>query len=675
MKLNFKPKQVAFLDFETQSMCPLETHRKYAMDESTNALTCCVKVDDTMYRMGPYLSASDKQQLVNIAAERVLVAHNAPFDAAIWEYTEKLPEATWFDSLPCARAAGYPGGLDKLSLAMGGRGKDKNGSKLIDLLCILKHGKVPAIGPAHGLLMDYNAQDVEELEFIYNRVKDFGEPDVMTVDHIINERGIPINRAMLQAIIDIYAQNAKANGDELADLAKLDGASINPKSSKQMRKWLLQQGFDMESIGKPAVQALLNDPEKFFVGDSEIEGPLQMVKEAIELRREVAGIGRGKADKIFSLIDHDGIIRDQFVYYGAHTGRWTSRGMQLHNMPSTLKAVDTRILEPTYPAVLEACKIASEKTKTIVTVSDVCGVMLRRLVDLKEVIAADYASIEARCLAWVADAQRMLTIYADPKKSLYLDMGKSVFQREISKKEDPKEYQIAKAIVLGCGYGMSGAKFDFVMRQRESREVLDTMRNAGVDAYAAVKQYRSTYPEIPAVWKAYGDAVMSAVNGSPTEAGKCQFTMVGKDLHMILPSGRPLIYRNARIEMQVPLYCAMYNMPEVPVPTVVYEGTRTKGFLYGAKICENACQAICRDLLADAIVKCEQASLCPRIHVHDEIVCQNTPDKLNLLLEIMSAGPAWAKDFPILVEGYAGDQWSKVSHGYIERNALSGVIL
>lgn len=91
--------------------------------------------------------------------------------------------------------------------------------------------------------------------------------------------------------------------------------------------------------------------------------------------------------------------------------------------------------------------------------------------------------------------------------------------------------------------------------------------------------------------------------------------------------------------------------------------------------CENACQAICRDLLADAIVKCEQASLCPRIHVHDELVCQNTPDKLNLLLEIMSEGPAWASDFPILVEGYAGDQWSKVSHGYIERNALSGVIL
>ncbi len=130
MKLNCSPSKVAFLDFETQSMHDLKksTHTRYAKDPSTKILTCVVKVGNDLFRMGPYLTETDKDVLRNIAKEYTLVAHNAPFDAAIWE-AAGLGPVEWFDTLPCARAAGLPGALDKLSKSLGGRGKDKNGER------------------------------------------------------------------------------------------------------------------------------------------------------------------------------------------------------------------------------------------------------------------------------------------------------------------------------------------------------------------------------------------------------------------------------------------------------------------------------------------------------------------------------------------------------------------
>lgn len=684
MKLNFNPHKVAYIDFETQSECDLtkSTVKKYAQHSSTKALTCVVKVEDKVLKLGPYLTTEDKNILLRISEQYVLVAHNAPFDAAIWEDTLKLPEATWFDTLPCARAAGLPGGLDKLSKALGGRGKHKDGERLIQMLCCIKNGRIPAIGPAHQLLMEYNVQDVEELEIVYNRVKDYGEPEVMEVDRIINDRGIPVNEQLLFALRDMFEQNSKKFGDEFAEFTKdpdrLEG--LNPRSPKQLHIWLQTRGVNItdkdgkQSLGKPIVQQFLANPEEYVVDGNGEE--LAAVKEMLELRRELAGVGRGKVDKALELID-GGRIYDQFIYFGAHTGRWSSRGLQLHNMPSALKvSVDMRHIEPTYEAVSTVAKEVSERTKTHVTVSDCLNIMLRRIVEVDNLLVVDYGAVEARCLAWLANAPTMMAAYNDPKESLYLRMGDVVFQRRIDKKQEQLEYVLCKALVLGCGYGMSGAKFKAQCAIRESREFMKMLEDTNIDLAECVKTYRKTYPEVPKLWSAMGEAALTALRDGSTNAGKCEFRMVGTDLRMVLPSKRPVIYRNARVEMVVPAYCKMYGMPETAIPTVTFDNPRGfRGFLYGAKITENACQAICRDLIAEALVHLEQDGLPVILHVHDEIACAGPDNKLERMCEIMTCPASWADGFPVLVEGYSGKQWTKTYDGYRDIKMLRGKVV
>jgi DNA polymerase bacteriophage-type len=680
MKFNWHPTKPAFLDFETQSRVDLTSRRRYASDPTTHPLTCCIKTPDgKMHRFGPYLTSDDKAKMRAIADECTLVAHNAPFDAAIWEMSAGLGEAEWYDTLPVARSAGLPGKLDDIGIILTGEGKDKNGKRLVDMLCILGPKRaVPALGPAHDLLMNYNQRDVELLEQIYYRVHGAGMPDQMSVDYVINQRGVPINREYIHQLYDLYElnqENLRAEFDQST-------GGTNPNSPKQVKEWLANLGFAVESIGKHAIKDLIATPEKFYTygQDDNFDSAVESMIISLDQRREVTRVGKGKAEAIIEALDDDDRIRDQFVYHGAHPGRWAGRGAQFHNMPAVIaRTIDSRSIPLNYEAIKLAAQEASVKNGYKILNADILSTMLRTSVQTDNMLIADYAAVEARGIAYIADEMKMLNLFSDPHKSVYIDMGTIVFGRPITKKGDADEYNMAKTLVLGCGYGMSGAKFEHTCKSRGVS--VATFEKAGMKASDAVKVYRQAYPRIPAVWKEVGDAVLLAVGGVPMEAGKCKFYMQGLNMICELPSGRKMTYRNARIEQRVPGFVKMYNMPEMTVPTVVFDlprlfGTKCKeGFLYGSKMCENIVQAMCRDFVAETLVNLESEGMRPFIHVHDEIGCEADESKLDRFMEIMSTPPTWAPNFPLLAEGYSGAIWSKLTKGYRTQDAINGRML
>ena len=120
----------------------------------------------------------------------------------------------------------------------------------------------------------------------------------------------------------------------------------------------------------------------------------------------------------------------------------------------------------------------------------------------------------------------------------------------------------------------------------------------------------------------------------------------GRDVAAFLPSGRPVVYNEVR---ESP---GKYTRPELS-----YQGTKFREHLYGGKLCENLIQAFCRDLMADALVRAEDAGLEPVLHVHDEIVCR--AGNLDALHGVMTTLPEWAEGFPIGAAGHEGMRYRK----------------
>ncbi|EEH8063309.1 DNA polymerase [Salmonella enterica] len=81
----------------------------------------------------------------------------------------------------------------------------------------------------------------------------------------------------------------------------------------------------------------------------------------------------------------------------------------------------------------------------------------------------------------------------------------------------------------------------------------------------------------------------------------------------------------------------------------------SKQYTYGGKLSENVTQALCRDLLAYALVNVELNMKWPIVlHVHDEIVCDvPKTDEYSIqgLISKMCELPSWAAGFPLAATG------------------------
>jgi DNA polymerase len=174
-----------------------------------------------------------------------------------------------------------------------------------------------------------------------------------------------------------------------------------------------------------------------------------------------------------------------------------------------------------------------------------------------------------------------------------------------------------------------------------------------------VRGWRKLHAPIVRFWYRMQDAFVSAVQGRRAEVACFAFepSSDGSAVAAILPSGRPIVYEDARAT-QTP---GRYGRPRWELS---YQGSKPhREHVYGGLLTENLIQAMCRDLLADALVRSEAAGLCPVLHVHDEIVAEVPAsvarEGYEYLHEIMTTLPAWAEWFPIGAAGHFGRRYRK----------------
>jgi len=298
---------------------------------------------------------------------------------------------------------------------------------------------------------------------------------------------------------------------------------------------------------------------------------------------------------------------------------------------SLVRRGDYALLEMLYPSVPE---VLSELIRTAFIPREGC-----------KLIVADFTSIEAVVLAWLAGEKWTLDAYT-AKRDLYIENAEIMFgtpKGSIDKKSPLR--QKSKIAVLACGYGGSvGALKAFGALEMGLKEE---------DLKPLVDAWRAANPSIVRFWWEADKAARVAVRDKTvTTTHGIKFAYQSGMLFVTLPSGRQLTYVKPRLdENRFGNECVSY---EGVGGTKKWERIET----YGPKIVENCVQAVARDILYHAMNTLRNCDIV--LHVHDEIVIE--ADKrmsVEAVCEQMSRLPTWAAGLPLRAEGFECDFYQK----------------
>jgi DNA polymerase len=644
------------IDFETQSLASLESigGRLYARHETTKVICMVAKLPDGHFVEWSPPAPLPADLVRAIETGTPVLAHNANgFDRFIWESLRWPSPSAWLDSLPLARLLGLPGSLDGIGETVLGRRKDEEGHRLTKSLSRpdRKTGLLPTVTPAtRARVGAYCRRDVELLadaQTVVFAAAAHVEADVRAVDVAINDRGFAFDRELAHAVIDCEASWVR-------EAQKHSPVSPTVLASQQkLRRWLSEAGVSVKDVRAGTLEALLDDAD--LPDDA---------RRVILARVASASITSHKLRAALQRLSPDGRLRDALVFHAAHTGRWSGRGFQPHNLPRGLRKLDS---EAAVGAALDRNldRLRALAADAEADVEEVLGALVRPCVVAPQgstLGIVDYSSIEARGLMWLGGDVTALKAFEEGMDT-YKVLAASLLGVPVDA-VDEDQRNLGKAAELGCGYGMGAARLE---GYAEAYNVVWSL--LPVTPTHVVEGWRDAHPAVAGdrtgdvfnghvvrvggLWKDLEFAAKLAAAGDRIEVSYTRWERVGDAVVCILPSGRRLTYRKAEVEEIRTRWGSLK-------PTFTYELRGQRVTTYGGKLVENVTQALCRDLLAHSLVELERAGIRTVLHVHDEVVAElDAPEQLARMKEIMCTAPDWALGLPLAVKGGTATRYSK----------------
>lgn len=602
---------VLYIDIETYSDVDLLKYGVYRYAESPafEILMAAWSLDGSETRVA--VGREEIEAVPGLRDPSVLkVAHNAQFERVCFSAFFGLPAGQyldpeeWEDTAALAAVAGYPRGLGALAVALGAQEKDEAGTALINWFCKPDRKGQRRLPQDHPEKWDqfvaYCAQDVDTLRDVHRLLPGWPsdlERRVFMVDQRVNDRGIKVDLEMAEACIAADEEGRARAGEELKDLLGID----NPGSVPQITAALEKTGLKLPSLRADGIKKLLASGELTQVQTRALE--LRQLTALVAARKYAAALGSSSAD---------GRLRGQFRFFGAHTGRWSSRGVQIQNLPrAELAQTEEHILD-----VLLGNNPGPEVLKGLV-----------RALFVGPFTVVDYSAIEARGLAWVAGEEWVLEAFRN-KRDIYVETA-----NRMSTPSNPMTRQHGKVAVLALGY-------------QGGKDALRNMGATGTDEELTVLRdlYREANPRIQRLWFSMERAF---VEGGTAGRLRVQKANRGRDRHLILPSGRALIYRGVRVAGSGRDQRILFNDPR-----------GHDADTYGGRLVENAVQAICRDVLAQALVSLDDAGYEVVGHVHDEVIVDGEAP-VDEVASVMCKMPGWARGLPLDAEGFTTQRYRK----------------
>ena len=628
-------------DFETRSVIDLPKRgvHIYASDPDTDVWCFAYAFNEEPVDIWIKGDPLPKRIETHIKSGGIFKAWNASFELAIWNSIMvlrygwpilKIEQCRC--SMASAGAMSLPLGLDKSAKALNvDDEKDAEGYRL--MLRMSKPRKINDIGeitwwkePARlERLYEYCKQDVEVERSVDKKTRPLkdSEQKLWELDQIINNRGVPVDIVSVKSAIKWCDNERTKLNDEMAEATKYQVRDCSDIVG-------LQAFAGVTSVAKGEL-------------DKHIETAKGPILKALKLRREFAKTSTKKLEAFERGTMRDGRMRGIFQFYGApSTGRWAGRRVQPQNFP-----------RPTCSQQEIERRIDEMDMGSLQGVSD----CLRGMISApegKELICADFASIEARVLAWMAGQKDVLEVFKSGG-DMYKHAATGIYNVKYA--EVTKDMrQIGKVAVLALGYG--GSKGAFNSMAKGYGVEMTAKQVEGI-----VKKYREANNHIVNWWWSLERGATRAIKfqrdgGKIIKAGGTVFRHNKGHLWLKLPSGRLMCFPRARLEDVTKAWGTSEGI------TYVGENNYTKKLerlnTYGGKLAENIVQAIARDLLAEAMLRLENANYKICGHIHDEIVAiMPEGGSLKQFETLMSANPDWAKGLPLGAEGWVGRRYRK----------------
>ncbi|MBT5303827.1 MAG: XRE family transcriptional regulator [Candidatus Scalindua sp.] len=598
----------------------------------------------------PNLDSSFNHVVDTIEQGYLFHAHYSMFENYIWHNIlvkrygwPIIPLRQWRCTAALAASHALPRSLENAAKALElSHQKDMGGKRIMLKMCkprkITKNNddKWHEDPEDFQKLYEYCIDDVEVEREIDNTLPALSpmEQEVWFLDQLINTRGIAVDMDLVDSAIHLSKQHIEECNDKMFYLT--DGMVDKATQVARMKQWMMTKGAFVDSLDKAAVDKLIADNVDPVIFD------------VLRLRQQVGKTSVAKFEAIKNAVAEDGRVKDSLIYHGASTGRWTGKIFQPHNLPrgsikdtetciKMIKRRDLETLKFLYPNVMDAMS------------SCVRGALVAG--PGKDLLVVDFASIEARVLAWVAGEEGSLNEFRTGEDS-YVKMAEAIFNTT----EITKDMRfVGKTAVLGCGYGM-GWKIFQASCASMGQEVSEKLARKAVDAF------RKKNAKIKKLWYSVENAAKYAIS-YPNE-WMLNWKKEGDFLYYKLPSGRKLAYHHPKIERKE----KFDQMQDVLTFMGVSMGNHyTRQDVWGGTLVENIVQAIARDLLAEAMLRVEKAGYKVVLHVHDEIVAE-VPEETNLLMgeqilkdftNLITTLPDWAKGCPIEAEGWRGKRYRK----------------
>ena len=615
------------------------------------------------------------------------VAHNATFERVclsvyLWQTGRRqkgwlMPATSWHCTMVQASRCGLPMSLKEAGAALGlEQQKMTEGKSLIKLFCTPKEKK------AEGLFDDSDRNLPEDFPEEWKTFKAYCIRDVevereidrdtewlhipawerklYAVDQKINDRGVRIDTQLADQACRIGAIITARLTEEAMRRTGLS----NPNSVGQLKGWLTEQlGFDVDTLSKkdlPEIEKATMDPN---------------VHRVLQIRAQLGKSSNAKYETMLGCMCEDETVRGLLQFYGARTGRWAGRLVQLQNLPQNhikdldfarqaLKDGDLEMLELGYKSVPDTL---SQLIRT-------AFIPRRGFV----FAVCDFSAIEARVLAWLAGEGWVLDVFRRGG-DIYCATASQMFHKPVEKhglNEDlrPK----GKVAVLALGYGGGVSALDAMGGQKlgmTKEEEQDT-----------VTKWRDANPMITKFWHDVEEAALRVIQGFQKTARlgiRKQISAEEKEARMAMAGGavRDYSVRDSYLEFSMHegwLVCRLpsgrcitWPSAEVTVnrfggKAIRYKGVNQKtnkwGWLetFGGKLVENITQAVARDCLAHVMLQLDAIGIRTVFHVHDEVVCEvPSEDYLSRIEYCFSHGPEWAEGLPLMGAGYTGPFYFK----------------